>query len=150
MQQYKFWNREESTEKAKFAYLLEISPESMQREARILSMSGPDDPANASLHNGALPMGASLLGVGETVAEFEEHRDAKPNVLFLSPSCPKSIVELPKVLAAFPSIEWVHVRSAGIDFVVSDEFTKFQDQVEVTNAKGQFSSNLAEYVSARM
>ncbi|KAL3910772.1 MAG: hypothetical protein SGARI_001963 [Bacillariaceae sp.] len=147
-QQYKFWNREESTEKAKFAYLLEISPESMQREARILSMAGPDDVScNAALHDGKLPMGAKLLGVGETVADFEQFQDAKPNVLFLSPSCPRSIVELPNVLKAFPTIEWVHVRSAGIDFVVSDEFAEFHDKVNVTNAKGQFSSNLSEYVS---
>jgi hypothetical protein len=147
MRQYKFWNREESTEKAKFAYLLEISPESMKREARILSMSSSDDVANTALHQGSLPMGAKLLGVGENVADFKEFQNSKPNVLFLSPSCPRAIVELPNVLESFPTIEWVHVRSAGIDFVVSDEFSKFHDKVNVTNAKGQFSSNLAEYVS---
>mmetsp|Transcript_4304 Transcript_4304/g.7910 ORF Transcript_4304/g.7910 Transcript_4304/m.7910 type:complete len:420 (+) Transcript_4304:133-1392(+) len=146
MRQYKFWNREDSTDKGKFSYLLEISPESMQREARILSLSGPDDKANVALHGGPLPMGAKLLGIGETLADFDQYRSAKPNVLFVSPSCPRAMVQLPMVLAAFPTIEWVHVRSAGIDFVVSDEFAEFRDKVEVTNAKGQFSSSLAEYV----
>jgi hypothetical protein len=148
MKQYKFWNREESTEKGKFSYLLEISPESMKREARILSLSGPNDAANTALHDGPLPMGASVLGVGESLADLEAYRNSKPNVLFVSPSCPKAMVQLPLVLAAFPSIEWVHVRSAGIDFVVSDELSEFKNKVEVTNAKGQFSSSLAEYVSA--
>jgi hypothetical protein len=145
--QYKFWNREDSTEKGKFSFLLEISPESMKREARILSLSGPNDSANAALHQGKLPMGSKLLGIGESLEDFEGYRDAKPNVLFVSPSCPRAMVQLPLVLKAFPTIEWVHVRSAGIDFVVCDELTAFRDKVEVTNAKGQFSSSLAEYVS---
>jgi hypothetical protein len=148
MQQYKFWNREDSTEKGKYSYLLEISPESMKREAKILSLSGADDVANAALHKGSLPMGAKLLGVGESLSEFDDYRESKPNVLFVSPSCPRAMVQLPLVLAAFPTIEWVHVRSAGIDFVVCDELVEFRDKVKVTNAKGQFSSSLAEYVSA--
>jgi len=49
----------------------------------------------------------------------------------------------PIILAAFPTIEWVHCRSAGIDFVVSEELSN--NDVLVTNAKGQFSSTLAEY-----
>jgi phosphoglycerate dehydrogenase-like enzyme len=146
MMKYKYWNREESTEKGKFSYLLEISPESMKREARILSLSTPGDDADAALRTGSLPMGARLLGVGESLSDFEAYRDLRPNVLYVSPSCPRAIVQLPLILAAFPTIEWVHVRSAGIDFVVSDEFTEFKSRVVVTNAKGQFSSSLAEYV----
>lgn len=119
----------------------------MKREAKILSLSALDDVANIALHKGGLPMGATLLGVGESLQDFDSHRGAKPNVLFVSPSCPRAMVQLPLVLAAFPTIEWVHVRSAGIDFVVCDELTEFRTQVKVTNAKGQFSSSLAEYVS---
>ena len=125
--------------------MLEISPESIEREARILSLSGPNDESNDALHNGTLPMGAQLLGIGESLSDFDEFRDANPNILFVSPSCPMARVQLPLILAAFPSIEWVHVRSAGIDFVVSDEFSTFKDDCYVTNAKGQFSSSLAEY-----
>eukprot|EP00529_Nitzschia_sp_RCC80_P019483 CAMPEP_0113511140 /NCGR_PEP_ID=MMETSP0014_2-20120614/38537_1 /TAXON_ID=2857 /ORGANISM="Nitzschia sp." /LENGTH=432 /DNA_ID=CAMNT_0000407191 /DNA_START=126 /DNA_END=1424 /DNA_ORIENTATION=+ /assembly_acc=CAM_ASM_000159 len=145
MRQYKFWNRE-TTEKERFSYLLEISPESIQKEALILSLAAPDDDANTSLHSGPLPMGSKVLGVGESLSDFEAHRDAKPNVLFVSPSCPRAMAQVPLVLAAFPSIEWMHVRSAGIDFVASDELTEFKDRVLVTNAKGSFSSSLAEYV----
>lgn len=146
MTKYKYWNREEQTEKGKFSYLLEISPESMKREARILSLSARGDDADAALHSGSLPMGARLLGVGESLADFDTYRDSKPNVLYVSPSCPRAVVQLPLILAAFPTIEWVHVRSAGIDFIVSDEFAEFKSRVVVTNAKGQFSSSLAEYV----
>jgi phosphoglycerate dehydrogenase-like enzyme len=145
MRQYKFWNREEQKEKGKFSYLLEISPESIKRECRILSLAASDE-ADAALHNGSLPMGASLLGIGETLADFDQFRDSNPNTLFVSPSCPRARVQLPLVLAAFPSIEWVHVRSAGIDFLASDELTEFREKVSVTNAKGQFSSSLSEYV----
>jgi phosphoglycerate dehydrogenase-like enzyme len=144
--QYKFWNREDAKDKGKFSYLLEISPECVKREARILSLSASDDEANEALHTGKLPMGAQLLGIGEEVSDFDEFKDVKPNTLFVSPSCPHARVQLPKVLEAFPSIEWVHVRSAGIDFIVSEELTKIGKNVQVTNAKGQFSSSLAEYV----
>eukprot|EP00980_Cylindrotheca_fusiformis_P006893 scaffold1442_cov128-Cylindrotheca_fusiformis.AAC.14 len=147
MRQYKFWNRDdESFEKGKFSYLLEFLPESIEREARILSLSSPDDKENAALHEGKLPMGAQFLGVGQSLEDFEAFRGSNPTTLFVSPSCPHARVQLPLVLAAFPSIEWVHVRSAGIDFLVSDELSKFHGKLHFTNAKGQFSSSLAEYV----
>ena len=72
----------------------------------------------------------------------------------MSPSCPYAGIVLPKVLTAYPSIEWVHCRSAGIDFIESEEFIDVCTQrsvatasssLRVTNAKGQFSSSLAEY-----
>lgn len=52
---------------------------------------------------------------------------------------------LPTMLKELPTLEWVHCRSAGIDFIVSDELSATSDNVYVTNAKGQFSSTLAEY-----
>lgn len=143
MHQYKYWNREES-EPGQFSYLLKISPESVVREAKILSLSDPSDEANVALHEGQLPLGSRLLGIGATLQDFDHVREEKPNVVFVSPSCPVARVQLPLLLAAFPSIEWVHCRSAGIDFIVSDELSA-NDQVYVTNAKGQFSSSLAEY-----
>jgi phosphoglycerate dehydrogenase-like enzyme len=147
LRQYKFWNRYDKTNQGKYQYLIDFSPESIQKEAKILSLSDPDDAANQPLHNGSLPMGASLMGIGTTLADFEPYRDAKPNVLFVSPSCPRAPAVLPLVLAAFPSIEWIHCRSAGIDFIESDEFTELATSmsIPVTNAKGQFSSSLAEY-----
>lgn len=148
--QYKFWNREENAKnKEQYKYLIEMSPESIKREAKIISLSEVDDDANKALHKGGLPLGATLLGVGTTLQDFDTVRasNIQPNVLFVSPSCPRTATVLPMVLAAFPSIEWIHVRSAGIDFVESQEFPDLTSkrQIEVTNAKGQFSSSLAEY-----
>jgi hypothetical protein len=169
--QYKFWNREADAKAAgKYSFLIEMSPESIRKEARIISLSHPDDPANAALHGApagsatgaasapatSLPLGASLVGVGTSVDAFDAH--CRPNVVFVSPSCPHAATVLPQVLRQFrDTIEWVHVRSAGIDFVESDDLVQLcssndnddADQlhktIPVTNAKGQFSSSLAEY-----
>jgi D-isomer specific 2-hydroxyacid dehydrogenase, NAD binding domain len=149
MRQYKYWNRETDAINAnRYKDLLEFSPESIVKEAKILSLSALDDPTNAALHSThGLPLGTTLLGVGSELADFEHVRSKNPNVLFVSPSCPRASVTVPLVLAAFPSIEWIHVRSAGIDFVESSEFGALcaSQNIVVTNAKGQFSSSLAEY-----
>lgn len=142
MKSYKYWNREEYARKGRYDYLIKVSPESIVREAKILNLSDPNDDANEALdHN--LPFGSSIVKTGTKLSDFDDVRDQEPNVVFVSPSCPKARKQLPLVLAAFPSIEWVHVRSAGIDFLVSDELS--HAPVTVTNAKGQFSSSLAEY-----
>lgn len=145
--QYKFWNREQSV-KDTYSYLLEISPESIQREAKIISLADINEAADESLHHGKLPLSTSLLGVGTTLADFDHLKDQTPNILFMCPSCPQAAVQLPLVLEAFPSIEWVHCRSAGIDFVESEELQAVcnKREIQITNAKGQFSSSLAEYV----
>ena len=141
-----FWNREESV-KGKYA---RVSQEMVQREAKILSLSDPNDGANEALHGGSLCPGATLLGIGTTLQDLQlaaTTTDQQPNVLYVSPSCPMASVQLPLVLKAFPSIQWVHCRSAGIDFIVSEELNQFtsSSKLQVTNAKGQFSSTLAEY-----
>lgn len=147
---YKFWNREEDAKAAgKYSFLIEMSPESIRKEARILSLSDPADAANTALHGATdadvLPLGSTLVGVGTSVEDFDA--DCRPNVVFVSPSCPHAATVLPQILQRYAStIEWVHVRSAGIDFVESDELVDLTtDRIQVTNAKGQFSSSLAEY-----
>ena len=158
---YKYFNREEyntARKKGKYNYLIKISPESIQQDAKILNLSDPNDEANESLVNGGqnLPYGSKVLKTGMTLEDLEISNGDLPNVLFVSPSCVKARVQLPLVLERYPSIQWVHVRSAGIDFVVSDELTTLitnsydkkhnnQNPIRVTNAKGQFSSSLAEY-----
>jgi phosphoglycerate dehydrogenase-like enzyme len=57
----------------------------------------------------------------------------------------KSKEPLVELLQALPSIEWVHTRSAGLDFVASEGLAAAAPRIRVTNAKGQFSSTLAEY-----
>jgi len=135
IRQYRYWNREESTDKGRYSFLIEISPDSIQRESRILSLSSTSDTANAALHEGTLPVGAQLLGIGQNPDDFEKHADARPNTLFVSPSCPNASIQVPAMLKAFPSIEWVHVRSAGIDFIVSGELSEYREKVQFTNAK---------------
>ncbi len=157
---YKYWNREEYAKKGRYDYLIKISPESITQEAKILNLSDPNDDANEALFD-SLPFGAKVLCSGTTLADFDDYRPGgsrfmseheTPNVIFVSPSCPKARIQLPLLLAAFPSIQWVHVRSAGIDFVVSEELSELTaslaregKDIVMTNAKGQFSSSLAEY-----
>ena len=133
------------------SYVLNMSPESIQKEARIICLASDDDKANAPLTQGFLPFGSKLLKSGATPDAFDldSVKEQKPNVLFVSPSCPHSRKQLPKVLETFPSIEWIHVRSAGIDFLESEELPSVlnaRPDLVMTNAKGQFSSSLAEYV----
>ncbi len=149
---YKFWNREEYKNKGKYDYLIKISPESIKQQANIISLSNDVslDDANEALYN-KLPYGSKLLKTGMTLEDFDDGGISKhnpPNVLFVSPSCVKARYQIPLVLENYPTIEWIHVRSAGIDFIVSDELSSIitnNKNIKVTNAKGQFSSSLAEY-----
>ena len=128
-----YWNRETSREG-------EFSGK-IVHEARIISLSDPDDPNNTPLKD--LPDSARLVAVGSSLADFdlEKLKIEKPNVIFVShPASREPLVEL---LNALPSIEWVHTRSAGIDFIASDGLAAAE--VLVTNAKGMFSSTLAEF-----
>jgi phosphoglycerate dehydrogenase-like enzyme len=117
------------------------------QQARILSLADPNDPNNVPLHKGVLPEGASLLAIGTSLEEFdiETLKAAEPNVLFVSH--PKAREPLADLLKTFPSIRWVHTRSAGIDFCTSETLAEFSKagKIQVTNAKGCFSSTLAEY-----
>lgn len=134
-----YWNREDSIP-GNFA-----KDKPVCREAKIISLSNPDDPANNLLYKGDLPEGSSLLAIGTNVDEFDmtKLKEEKPNVLFVShPMARKPLVEL---LESLPSIKWVHARSAGIDFITSDALTELSKNVIITNSKGTFSSTLAEY-----
>jgi phosphoglycerate dehydrogenase-like enzyme len=130
-----YWNRETS------------NPTSFEgeviREARIIALSDPNDSYNEPLYQGPLPNGSQLLAVGASVADFDKKEviDQQPNVIFVShPNSREPLVEL---LQKFPSVEWVHTRSAGIDFIASEGLAA--SDVTLTNAKGMFSSTLAEY-----
>ncbi|KAL7520699.1 hypothetical protein ACHAWX_005414 [Stephanocyclus meneghinianus] len=150
LDQYKYWNREDS-KKGEASYVLDMSPESIQKEARILCLAAENDDANNPLTKGVLPFGAKLLKSGVAPDDFDHAsiKEQRPNVLFVSPSCPHARHQLPKMLRLFPSIDWIHVRSAGIDFLESEELPVVltaRPNLVMTNAKGQFSSSLAEYV----
>eukprot|EP00571_Detonula_confervacea_P014272 CAMPEP_0172300514 /NCGR_PEP_ID=MMETSP1058-20130122/2587_1 /TAXON_ID=83371 /ORGANISM="Detonula confervacea, Strain CCMP 353" /LENGTH=435 /DNA_ID=CAMNT_0013010309 /DNA_START=36 /DNA_END=1343 /DNA_ORIENTATION=- len=147
LDEYKYWNRENSKH-GEASYVLDMSPESIQKEARILCLAADDDDANSPLTGPSkLPFGSRLLHSGTQPTDFPDALvDENPNVLFVSPSCPHARLQLPLILHKFPTIEWIHVRSAGIDFLESDELQGVTKKgIIMTNAKGQFSSSLAEY-----
>jgi len=132
-----YWNRENGKQG-------EAHNGKIIKEARILALCDPTDQYNEPLYNGALPEGSKLLKVGTTLSDFENDSsiiEQKPNVIFVShPQARKPLVE---ILNKFPSLEWIHTRSAGIDFIASEGL--FTSNAQLTNAKGMFSSTLAEY-----
>ncbi|KAJ8607924.1 hypothetical protein CTAYLR_009096 [Chrysophaeum taylorii] len=67
---------------------------------------------------------------------------SKPTALLWIPGVAGS--EAAAVLAAHPSIEWVHSFSAGVDGLAP--FLDPSRAVATTNGRGAFSSSLAEYV----
>lgn len=135
-----YWNRETSLPQDFDSNAL------ITRPARIVSVSDPSDGANEQLSS-ELPEQAQLVAVGSTLNDFdiESLRRRQANVVFVS-SCPAAREVVAALVEQVPSIEWVHARSAGIDFVTSQELSAWSvgDHI-VTNAKGSFSSTLAEY-----
>jgi len=114
------------------------------KTAKIINLSDPFDDANSSLHN--LPYGdsAQIISSGlESHHNLDLLHSQNANVIFVShPLARKPLAE---IIRHVPSIEWVHARSAGVDFMTSEELNECADHVTFTNAKGQFSSTLAEY-----
>ncbi|VEU33588.1 unnamed protein product [Pseudo-nitzschia multistriata] len=141
----RYWNRE--------AFASSSSPSSFEeqapvREARIVSLSFPGDPNNAPLESetsSQLPPGARLLQVGGTLADLdlEALRKEQANVAFVSPGVTRET--LAGLIEGIPSLEWIHCRSAGIDVLTSETLSNSPDELVMTNAKGAFSSTLAEY-----
>lgn len=131
-----YWNRETSKPSLE-------SDGKIIKEARILALCDPEDSNNAPLYKGPLPEGSKLLAIGSSLADFDHDSIAQeePNVIFVShPTAREPLVQL---LDRFPSVEWVHSRAAGIDFITSPGLAA--STVLLTNAKGMFSSTLAEY-----
>lgn len=56
------------------------------REAKIISLSNPDEDANSRLHHGTLPQGATLLAIGTKLDDFDLDylKKEQPNVIFVS------------------------------------------------------------------
>jgi phosphoglycerate dehydrogenase-like enzyme len=136
-----YWNREEfAADQARS--IQKDSNKPVVKEARIVSLAQINDFSNTPLD--ALPEGAKLLAVGSTLEEFDmiSLKQQKPNVIFVSPGPSKEILAaLIEQLAE--SLEWIHSRSAGLDSIYTD--TLANTSASVTNAKGVFSSTLAEY-----
>ena len=147
-----FWNRELSAKQA-FDWNLPV-----QKEAKIVCVGDPKDQANQALYTLTTPEdtttttnekeGIQVLQVGDTLESFDTERLKRENVnvLFVSytPNARQIVAHL---LQEIPSIEWIHARSAGIDFITGEQLSAWvsDNSRVVTNAKGTFSSTLAEY-----
>lgn len=86
-----------------------------------------------------------MLQVGGTLEnlDLEALRTEAANVAFVSPGV--SSETLAGVIEAVPTLEWIQSRSAGIDVLMSDTLKNSGEKLIMTNAKGAFSSTLAEY-----
>lgn len=137
-----YWNREDGKSSGGHA---SFHNGPIVKEARIFALCDPNDANNEPLCSGPLPDGCTLLGVGSSLADFLREDGSisgrEPNVIFVSH--PRSRETLLELLDEFPSVEWIHTRSAGVDHIMSDGLSR--STVHLTNAKGMFSSTLAEY-----
>jgi phosphoglycerate dehydrogenase-like enzyme len=120
------------------------------QSAKIISISDPTDPTNDVLHRGPLPDGAQLLQIGSKVTDFDMAQllAAGANTVFVSHSQARPV--LAHLLDALPTISWIQSRNAGIDSILSSAVTDAYaaGRIIMTNAKGQFSSSLAEHALA--
>lgn len=137
MSSNQYWNRETS-ERNQYSQDKQVT-----QPANIICLTDPNDDANRKLYDEELPKGAKILTVASQIDDFnfEKLKEANANVVFVSH--PKAREPLAKLLEEIPSIKWVHSRSAGVDFITSE--TLANSNVYLTNAKGCFSSTLAEY-----
>jgi len=141
-----YWNREECRSKE-----LSSSIEGpITKAGHIFAIADPEDKFNENLYSGSLPEGCQLLKVGTCLTDFQssvaESPLLQPNIIFIShPNARDTLIEL---LEAYPTIEWVQTRSAGVDHLLSisdGTLSYLPTNVQLTNAKGMYSSTLAEY-----
>ena len=136
-----FWNRELS-KKQSFDAKAPIV-----KDANIICVGYPNDKANAELYQiTERKNGAKVLKVEDSIESFDTPSLQEANVLYVSYSRNAREV-VANLVKEIPSIEWIHARSAGIDFITSDDLSAWaaKESHVVTNAKGSFSSTLAEY-----
>jgi phosphoglycerate dehydrogenase-like enzyme len=114
-----------------------------RREANnVVLAKDPKDPANAALYDG-LPSGSKVVATVSSFDEFDSidsELGKDVNVLFTSWSSKEVVTE---ALKRFPAIEWVHARSAGVEHIICPALV--EHPCKLTNARGCFSSTLAEY-----
>lgn len=113
------------------------------REANIVVLAkDPRDPANAALYDN-MPKGSKVVATVSSMDEFKDVDDKTVkdvNVLFTSWSNKEVVAE---ALKRFPGVEWVHARSAGVEHIICPALV--EHPCKLTNARGCFSSTLAEY-----
>ncbi|CAB9511999.1 Glyoxylate/hydroxypyruvate reductase [Seminavis robusta] len=136
------WNRENTKPKNYNADL------SIKQAARILVLGSRDDPTMVRVFEDEtkLPDQTTIVGVGTKRDDFDWDalRREPPTVILVTT---KGIKDLLAELLTTPefasSIQWVHAKSAGIEHCTSPALAA--STVVMSNAKGHFSSTLAEY-----
>ncbi|KAJ1423921.1 D-isomer specific 2-hydroxyacid dehydrogenase [Ochromonadaceae sp. CCMP2298] len=105
---------------------------------------GPKSGDLALLALAHLPEGARIIGTGNTLEEIRKDGDlySEANVLL---NVTGSAQRLSDIIDDLPFLVWVHSITAGVDHLLCDEIVHNPD-VKLTNAKGVFSSSLAEFV----
>ena len=105
---------------------------------------GPKNGDDCLTELSKLPTEARILATGETLEELkadgEQFLDCNI-VLNVSGNSEK----LAPIVSALYQLEWIHSITAGIDHLICPEIHKLNN-VTITNAKGIYSSSLAEYV----
>jgi phosphoglycerate dehydrogenase-like enzyme len=106
----------------------------------VIAIADMNDDANTALYANTTP-NLTLLAVGSSIQEFGDlSRLQHATTIFIS-SVPNARETLAYLLDNL-TIKWIHARSAGIDFCMSPQLVAFDGVV--TNARGLFSSSLAE------
>lgn len=95
-----------------------------------------------------LPSGAKIVGTGCSLDELrsvggDDFKDA--NVLLITNHFDKSV--LIPIMAELPFLSWIHSTTTGVEFLMFPEIVNNND-ITLTNAKGMYSSTLAEYSMA--
>jgi phosphoglycerate dehydrogenase-like enzyme len=109
----------------------------------VLSMPGEDCVDELRL----LPPGATVVSKGANLKEIEEG-----NPMFSTAECLLVVSgnsqSLSDVMKKMTNLKWIHGVFAGLDHMISSEFSNCSKDrdIVVTNAKGVFSSSLAEWV----
>jgi phosphoglycerate dehydrogenase-like enzyme len=104
---------------------------------------GPNTGEDCVSELARLPRNARILAMGSTLEELQRDGQlfTEANVLL---NLRGNAESLQSIMQHLPYLEWVHSVTAGIDHILCPELLR--DEIVLTNAKGIFSSSLAEYV----
>ncbi|CAN0010287.1 unnamed protein product, partial [Ectocarpus sp. 12 AP-2014] len=115
-------------------------------QAKVIVVAKEGDPTLVELERLPKDGSASVLFRGATVEDFStpEAQQALAEANVLLNCCGKKDL-LSRLFLLAPKLAWIHSRSAGVDSALFPDLIE-SDRVSLTNARGLFSSSLAEHV----
>eukprot|EP01039_Chlorochromonas_danica_P014419 gene14419-16832_t len=118
-------------------------PFPMMTNCRIVVV-GPRSGDDSLLELANLPPDARILATGRNVQELRTDGNlfTEGNVILNVTGDAKTLGE---IIDEMPFVVWVHSITAGIDHLLCPQIVD-NDEITLTNARGVFSSSLAEYV----